>query len=351
MCIPVRNQSNIKKTASLIKAAAVLIFVAFNHGASNAQYIPCENTRSASSEALDKKHELNGIRIFYTSTGSNALTTTTDLNANGVPDYVENVATQLDVSRKVFNSLGFKDPLESARLRAAQSIDVHLRDVSPYSVSTILYPVKYNYNSLMSDKCSLVILMSNTSLFDIENGSTPAQRMFRLFQLGYSMFRRPWIYADVSTWASRSVLSGAYGTGYDSFQLPSTLIQMQEVFDSQNDAGIKFWNRLAYLLTVETSTMQISQALKNRKYVNNSIVVKDDLWKGGAILRATSQMLDVEDDMVDLQTNRPPYQWTDAEQTSNAHDIRLLNLIQRAVRRTGVTSAEINGFLSIPSIY
>jgi hypothetical protein len=351
MRVPVRIQLDLKRPASLVKAAAVLVFLGLSHGVSTAQYVPCVNTRNANSEALDKKHELNGIRIFYTSTGSNALATTTDFNVNGVPDYVENVAIQLDVSRKIFNSLGFKDPLESARLRAAQSIDIHLRDVSPYSVSTIMYPVKYNYNNLMSDKCALVVLMSNTSLFDIEGGSTPAQRMFRLSQIGYSMFRRPWIYADVSNWASRSILSGAYGTGYDSFQLPSTLIQMQDVFDSQNDAGMKFWNRLAYLLTAETSTMQISQALKNRKYVNNSIVVKDDLWKGGAIIGAISQMLDVEDDMVDLQTNRPPYQWTESEQTSSAHDIRLLNLIQRAVRRTGVTSAEINGFLSIPSNY
>lgn len=340
-----------KHYTPLAPATLVFALIGFSHGAANAQYVPCLNTRNVNSEALDKKHELNGIRVFYTSTGANALATTTDLNANGVPDYVENIATQLDVSRKVFNSLGFKDPLESARLNAAKSIDVHLRDVTPYSVSTIFYPVKYNYNSLMSDKCSLVILMSNSSLLDVENGSTPAQRMFRLFQLGYSMFRRPWIYADVSNWAARSVISGAYGSGYETSQLPSTIQQMQSVFDSQNDAGVKFWNRLAYLLSVETSTMQISQSLKNRKYINGAAVVKDELWKGGGIVRSIFQMLDAEDDMVDLQTNRPPYQWTDSEQTSNAHDVRLLNLIQRAIKKTGVSSAEIDGFLSIPSNY
>lgn len=341
----------INKSVKLLTAAAILLMIGLVPAKARAQYIPCENTRNIDSEALDKKYELDGVRVFYTLVGTNALATTTDLNANGIPDYVENIATQLDVSRKIFNSLGFKDPLESARLRAAKTIDVHLRDVSPYTVSTILYPIKYNYNSLMSDKCSLAILLSNSSLYDIENSSMPAQRMFRLFQLGYSMFRRSWIYEDVSLWASRSVLTGAYGTGYDSFQLPSTALQMQEVFDSQNDAGSKFWNRLAYLLSVETPNMQISQALKNKKYVNNSFVVKDDLWKGGAILRVISQMLDVEDDMVDIQTNRLPYQWTSAEQTSNVHDVRLLNLIQRAVRRTGVSSVEINGFLNIPSNY
>lgn len=342
------------KFKSVIGLLAVVLLGMLPHPSQaqgSSTYLPCTDERNTDAEALDKKYELNGIRVFYTTTGSNALTQTADTNANNVPDYVEDIATQLDVSRRIFNSMGLRDPLESARFRVAKSIDVHLRDTNPYSVTSILFPIRYPYNSLMSDKCALVMLMSNTDVFDIVNGSTPAQRMFRFFLLGYTMFRPPWAFGDVANWAARSILTGTYGTGWDTSPLPASAVQMQDVFSSQNDAGVKFWNRLAYLAGSEVTGMPISADLAQRKYVSGAPVVKDNDWKGASIVRAVFQTLDAEDDVLDLQLGRPPYQWTDADQMSPANNARLLNLIQRVVRRTGLSSTEVNSFLAIPSSF
>lgn len=63
-------------------------------------------------ESLDNVYILGDFRVFYTFNGEHALSleNKVDLNENSIPDYVENIAQRLYVTKEVFiNLLGFQD--------------------------------------------------------------------------------------------------------------------------------------------------------------------------------------------------------------------------------------------------
>ncbi|MEQ1261843.1 MULTISPECIES: hypothetical protein [Acinetobacter] len=64
---------------------------------------------------------MNNLRIFYTTSGDNALKLQLDKNLNHIPDYVENIAIQANTIRKAWSVLGYQDPLNSPRGFVAQT--------------------------------------------------------------------------------------------------------------------------------------------------------------------------------------------------------------------------------------
>ena len=62
--------------------------------------------------------------VIYDAEGSAAVNKT-DVNLNGVPDVVEDIATQLNAAREVFNGVfNFPDPLTSERFANVTSIEI-----------------------------------------------------------------------------------------------------------------------------------------------------------------------------------------------------------------------------------
>ena len=68
------------------------------------------------------------FRIIYYTQGEHAVPET-DLNHNGIPDFVEDVALQLVVAHHIFcNLMGFPVPLNSSRYPGVQFVDFHIPD-------------------------------------------------------------------------------------------------------------------------------------------------------------------------------------------------------------------------------
>jgi hypothetical protein len=66
------------------------------------------------------------FRIIFHSRGEHAVPPE-DGNANGVPDVVEDMATQLNVAHHIFCDIsGFRDPLKAARNKGVSYIDVYI---------------------------------------------------------------------------------------------------------------------------------------------------------------------------------------------------------------------------------
>ena len=78
--------------------------------------------------ALDRMHPADEFRIFYALTGPDALPDRTDINSNGVPDRIDNVALQLTTARSVYvDVLKLRHPLKGPRYAGrARFIDVHV---------------------------------------------------------------------------------------------------------------------------------------------------------------------------------------------------------------------------------
>ena len=308
--------------------------VACNVNATTSGYVP----------TLTQKYVQNGIRIFYTLSGENAIVDTNDINLNGIPDYVENVARQANAARRAYNLLGFRDPLESARYRAASFIDINLRNFagngSAYDETS-----KFSAVPIRDGACAIMIDISvNLSSFP-GSWSVISHEIFHLYQYGSTMFKRAWVNEATANWAERilrvGALSAATGT-----PLPTTMTEMQSQVFSQS-SPVEFWARLAGFMDPTDGLMHLPVDLRGATYVDGSAIFKDDYLRAIYFLSSLFQALDAEDDLVTNSNSWLIYRWAEADQVSTFHDERILKVIQRVVRQTGITNSEIAAFLSI----
>ncbi len=324
---------------------AFLLCIA-NSGASAQPVVACrvDGPNSSYIPALTQKFVLNGIRVFYTLMGEHAVVNTADINSNGIPDYVENVARQANAARRAYNLLGFRDPLESARYRSASYIDINLRNFPgnglayDETVSFSAVPVRDGACSIMSD------ISVNLASFP-GTWSVVAHEIFHLYQYGSTMFKRAWVNEGTANWAERVLRVGALNNATGT-PLPISMAEMQsQVFSSS--LPVEFWGRLAGFIDQTDGFMHLPFDLRGATYVDGSAIFKDDYLRAIAFISYIYQALDAEDDLVTNANSWLPYLWAEADQTSATHDARILKVIQRAVRQTGITNSEIAAFLAI----
>lgn len=303
--------------------------------------------------ALTEKYEVpeHHIRVFYAHVGEHAIPDKTDLNGNGVPDYVENVERQADAARKAFNLLGFRDPLESGRFRVASHVDINLGDM----VGGLAFSEPSSYAAVPQREgiCSIRIDLSNKLIFP-GTYSIVAHELFHLYQYGYTMFKRPWLIEPTANWAERIIRTGSLNHPDPSQMLPQTMEEMQKnVFEQTYPYN--FWSRLAVLMDPAEDTFDLPADLRTARYVDGTPIFKDEKIRGFSFLSTIFQYLDAEDAFVSQLYGWPEYNWGSGNQNNAMHDVRMLKVIQRAVWRTGMKNHQIgeqinddiDGFLAI----
>ncbi|MGF6608488.1 hypothetical protein OKW45_003410 [Paraburkholderia sp. WSM4175] len=310
---------------------------------------PCPINRMSTGfiPSLTEKYELegSGIRVFYTHSGDNQLVDQTDSNSNGVPDYVENVARQADAARKAFNLLGFRDPLESARYRGASYIDINVGNMSGNGLA-YSEPASYSAVPQRGDACSIRLDISDRLDKFPGSWSVVSHELFHLYQYGYMEFKRPWLLEPTANWAERVIRTGSLHPAPGLAQpLPASMAEMQSQVFAQS-FPYDFWSRLASFMDEADEVMHLPNALRYATYTDGTSIFKDDYVRGFAFLSAVLQSLEAESTVVSSLNGWPPYQWGE-NQSSASHDARILKVIQRAVRRTGVRNSEIDAFLAI----
>lgn len=127
--------------------------------------------------------------------------------------------------------------------------------------------------------------------------------------------------------------------------LPASMEEMQSRVFSQN-FPYDFWSRLASFMDEADRSMQLPYDLRSATYTDGSAIFKDDLVRGLPFLSVVMQSLDAEDGIVASLNGWPEYDWK-GNQTSAVFNTRILKVIQRAVRRSGVRNNEIDAFLAI----
>lgn len=342
--ISVRVKNTITFSSFLILCATALT------GPVQAQEIvnPCrvETTTTDYPDNL-QKFELGQFRVFYTMVGSHAIIDTIDVNANGVPDYVENIARQADFTHKALTYLGFRSPFESARYRAVKYIDIGVQDLGGYNGLAYDEPWRYPNIPLKTNECTL--------LFDIDrnltgfpgNWAIVSHELFHLFENSYTMFKAHWLNEAASKWAEYLIRSG-WSTGPSVTPLPSTMAQMEASVFSDS-YPMNFWNRIIQFVDASPSgAIYLPAHLTSATYVDGTFIMKDSNWRGMAFFQALYQALDAEDEILSAVNGWGPYNWLETEQKNAAHNARILKVIQRVIRRTGVNDPEINAFLAIP---
>ena len=90
--------------------------------------------------------QVDDIRIFYKTGGRHAVDAG-DVNADGVPDQVEDVMTHVQAARRMFvEVLGFPEPLQTERFSEARFIDIHSRHKDVLKRNGVAYDELQRFN-------------------------------------------------------------------------------------------------------------------------------------------------------------------------------------------------------------
>lgn len=307
----------------------------------------CRNDSSSVFKTLDQVYRREEFRIIYTTQGEHALVSTADRNANGTPDQVEDVATQLIATRRIYSDIiGLDPPLDMPRYARAQSIDVFLFDMK--GGNGLGYDEVVNYRLAFDGsggRCTLRIDLS--SRLGNQN-VTPAHELFHLHQYAYSMFKARWFLEGTARWAEYALRAGT-GPGQS---LPQTKDAIEARLFFQTYQAELLWNRLAGI-TDPVGRLPLSQDLTQAEYLDGSIVIHDDALHGVGFMKALLEALDSQSAEIATRKGWNRYNWAEADQTSPEQNQEILQAVIRAFSRSiegqSAQTPEIETFLNAGS--
>lgn len=274
-------------------------------------------------ESLDNVYTLGDFRIFYTFNGEHALPleNKVDLNKNLIPDYVENIAQRLYVTKQVFtNSLGFQDPLKSKRYKDVKYIDIHIMSSEKSSAGDEI--VTYKYNILNTKDKVLSIKIRN----NLTKGTlTPSHEYFHVLQNSYTMFKNRWYSEGTARW-SESIFRKGIAKQDD---LPNSGKEIEELFDKTYDAEGLF-GRLTYLCDTNNGIFKNKIDLKTNipDYPN---LIEDSMVYGYEFIRIFFENLEKEDDYLSKKRAVNEFEWDEKDQKSDENNIFILKALIKTI--------------------
>jgi hypothetical protein len=311
----------------------------------------CRTAPNAGLPRLDRSHVRDEFRIFYTLEGEHALPDARDANRNGVPDKVEDVATQLVVGRRIFSEImGLTHPMRQPRNARTGSIDVFLVKMEKGNGRS--YDEATNYRLGTDEpagRCALRIDLLNSHA---NQNATPIHELFHQYQYGYTMFKARWLLEGTARWAEYALRTGV---GPER-PLPGTLPALQAQVFSESYAAGALWNRLATLLDPD-GRLALPADLARATYVDGSRVIHDDQLRGAAFMKAVFEALGPLDRQVSARNGWATFGWKEEDQRSPAHDAEIFRQVLQVVRtqaaRPGAiaasATAEMEAFLALQS--
>jgi hypothetical protein len=298
-------------------------------------------------ENLERVYTVNEFRLFYSLNGKNAIKNKSDINKNNIPDIVENIALQLDVSNRVFKDiLNFKSPLEQNRytLQNVKNIDIHFLEIEENGTSGDA-SILYKYKIINNNSKSLSIAISNNiKLGDL----TPEHEFFHAYQNGYTLFKNRWYTEGTARW---SEFIFKEGTGPQN-KLPSNIEDIHELLSKTYDAKY-FWNRLLRVCTKESKNFNLLDDLKNEKYIGtNTFVVEGNDIYGVDFMRVFFNNMNFYDILLSKEENLDIYSWRESKQKDFLNNKYILLAIKKTIKEINPKyTQELNDFLNALDLY
>ncbi|MBE8952741.1 MAG: hypothetical protein SR1Q7_06315 [Quinella sp. 1Q7] len=225
--------------------------------------------------------------VIYDAEGSAAVNKT-DVNLNGVPDVVEDIATQLNAARELFNGVfNFPDPLTSERFANVTSIEITFAAKSDMTAPAFAF-ASVRKNSLHDpNEQSLKIKMSNA--VNPHKSSTPAHEYFHLIQFGATYFRNKWFTEGMAQWSEDAVAKMNYPDGRDVALTLESPAAADKLFRSKYAASKLLWYPLAVNMR-DKATIPAALIVKYR-YVDGTPVFRDNVIYGPNVMREVLRVM------------------------------------------------------------
>jgi len=333
--------------------AAILLLPLFGAYAQTGQ--ECKALVSPELNKLEKSYSRGDIRVFYTERVAlegidHRLVEPSrkDADRNGIPDIVQDIATQADVARRAYVLLGFREPLASPRYGRVSRIDINILDM-PQNGLAYDNPVRYPDAPGRGDACTLRIDISSKLEAQARfttNWFVVAHELFHVFQNGYTQFKRPWISEPTAKWAEYALRKACdYPLdARNALPVVKPYFERNIVAAPNGKESFRFWSRLVELAG---TAKVLPEGLARERYTDGQVVLKDRTVQGAGLILALYRRLDETDDVVSRMQGWDPLAWPEKEQESSARDRVLLDAVQKVVAETDVRSDEISAFLEM----
>ena len=302
------------------------------------QPVTCRTNALPQAKDFNKLYQKDEFRIFYSTLASskNRLQDHTDQNKNGVPDYVEDVATQAVASREIFKAAGFRHPLQSPRYQNVDNISIFIQD---FKGNGVAYEVPASHPNLPNPMpCSLVMHIS-TDLKDFPGNywTTVTHELFHLYQYGYSQFKNTWYLESLANWAERGLRVDLSTATKKLPHLPKNIQSLQqEIF---NEGYHRLWRRLSVIESQDH--LIIPTHLEKMRYSDGSLVFKDREWKNTALVLNVMQNLEQTSLKISQEKQWNAYNWKESDQRLTQWDPIIWQNIQAALKQQGYQSQEV----------
>ena len=227
------------------------------------------------------------FRIFFQIEGEHAVSSD-DLNNNGVPDFIEDVATQLITARHVFHVTGFPDPLLSQRYPEVKYIDVRIFSQSKMNNARGL---AFDETSSANDPAaprarSLIIYVLKD--IDPKKNLTPAHEYFHQIQNGISYFKNGWYYEGMARWSEDSLGSPTYNNQVHLSSISDKLDDgnwLSDLFSKRYEAADMFWKPLVLSYPDSFFKLPEDDLLLKNQYSDGTPVLKDYSFIGANFMK------------------------------------------------------------------
>lgn len=224
------------------------------------------------------------VYVIYDETDADAVKDKSDWNSNGVPDVVEDIATQVNAARELFKDVfNFPDPLQSERFKGATTIEIdilareNMNNKSGQAISSVRKQSKHDPNVS-------AIRIKVASNVNPHKSSTPEHEYFHLIQYGATYFRNGWYLEGMANWSQDSV--SAVKEYPDGKSLSSTLkskATLEDIYQSKYSVSKSLWYPLA--VSKKDKAKIPAVMIRKYKYVDGSPVFHDDIFYGPNVMR------------------------------------------------------------------
>jgi len=273
------------------------------------------------------EYRLGRIRIFYDTTGTNAVDTA-DANHNGVPDQVEDIAKQTWAAYTLFvETLGFPDPFKTERYHGAAFLDIHLLHKSILRVNGVAYDELQRFKRPGDPTNTLSLCFNVATSVKAASNLTPAHEFFHVIQNSITYFKNRWFTEGMARWSEKALGVGGLGKA-GRWPLPKET--QTALFKMSYDASEKFWNPLAAMDDAAGTIPEhsVSAELKQLTYSTGAKVLQDFQLTGWRLMREVLLELDKADDVAfrELGYDR----WSEANQNSEKNNPYILRAVMEA---------------------
>lgn len=275
--------------------------------------------------------KVDRFRIFFQKEGEHAVPET-DVNNNGIPDFVENIAIQMQVAHHIFcNLVQFPDPLTSKRYSNTHYIDVRL--FSPTKMKEA-NGIAFDKASPSGEKRRRSLIIYISTKIDPKTNFTPTHEYFHQVQNGVTYFKNPWFYEGLARWSEdavgdRGIIKSQDDQNKNIFKVLGNDQEMKLIFQGSYHVEQALWLPLIKSLTETKYQLPKNDPILNTKYTDGSAVMKDFSFDGAPFIRRYLLTLGKASQNSYIKNNFD--KWSEENQRSPLNNQYILQALEEAV--------------------